>query len=125
MHYFNYKKIKENDDPYIIAEIGVNHEGSLKNAKKIASKNSPYYWNLKKEPTKSQFELFSKYDNFNERDYRKLANFCKKIKIDFLSTPFDLDSVDLLYPLIPAYKISSSDITNYPLLEKISSKKNQ
>ena len=145
MHYFNYNKIKENDDPYIIAEIGVNHEGSLKNAKKmilyakkagahaakfqtykakkIASKNSPYYWNLKKEPTKSQFELFSKYDNFNERDYRKLANFCKKIKIDFLSTPFDLDSVDFLYPLIAAYKISSSDITNYPLLEKISSKK--
>ena len=145
MYSFNYSKIKKNNDPYIIAEIGVNHEGSLENAKrlilsakrggahatkfqtykakKIASKNSPYYWDLKKEPTESQFELFSKYDHFNEHDYRKLAHFCKKNKIDFLSTPFDLESVDFLDSLMPAYKVSSSDITNYPLLEKISSKK--
>ena len=40
-----------------------------------------------------------------------------------MSTPFDLDAVDLLRPLVPAFKISSSDITNYPLLKKISKTK--
>tara|TARA_B100002051_G_C16707413_1_gene624610 strand:- start:203 stop:1255 length:1053 start_codon:yes stop_codon:yes gene_type:complete len=145
MNIFNYEKIKKNNIPYIIAEIGVNHECSMKNAKKlilsakrggahaakfqtykaykIASKNSKSYWDLKQESTKSQFELFSKYDKFNEKDYKELSQFCKKNRIDFLSTPFDLESVDFLYKLMPAYKISSSDITNYPLLEKISLKK--
>ena len=144
MNIFNYEKIKKNNIPYIIAEIGVNHECSMKNAKKlilsakrggahaakfqtykaykIASKNSKSYWDLKQESTKSQFELFSKYDKFNEKDYKELSQFCKKNRIDFLSTPFDLESVDFLYKLMPAYKISSSDITNYPLLEKISLK---
>ena len=145
MQIFNYNKIKKRNIPYIIAEIGVNHEGSIKRAKKliyyakksgahaakfqtykankIAVKKSKYYWDIRKEPTRSQFELFSKYDSFNENDYKELAKYCQKLKIDFLSTPFDLDSVDFLYPLMPAYKISSSDITNYPLLKKISLKK--
>ena len=72
--------------PYVIAEIGVNHEGSLATAKKLielahqggahaakfqsykantlASKNSPAYWDTTKEATLSQHELFQKYDNF-------------------------------------------------------------
>ena len=145
MKIFNYNKIKKNNLPYIIAEIGVNHEGSIKQAKKliyyakkngahaakfqtykankIAAKKSKFYWDIGKEPTRSQFELFSKYDSFDEKDYKELAKYCRKVKIDFLSTPFDLDSVDFLYPLMSAYKISSSDITNYPLLRKISLKK--
>jgi|TARA_B100001971_G_C18207836_1_gene548730 N-acetylneuraminate synthase len=145
MKIFDYKKIKKNNIPYIIAEIGVNHEGSIKRAKKliyyakkngahaakfqtykankIAAKKSKFYWDVRKEPTRSQFELFSKYDCFNENDYKELAKYCRRVKIDFLSTPFDLDSVDFLHPLMPAYKISSSDITNYPLLKKISLKK--
>ena len=131
-------------EPYIIAEIGVNHEGSLENAKrlielakeggadaakfqsykasKIASKNSPSYWDLSKETTKSQYELFKKYDNFNEKDYIKLAEHCKKIDIDFLSTPFDHDAIDFLDELVPFYKIASADITNFPFLEKIALK---
>ena len=142
---FNYYKIKKSDIPYIIAEIGVNHGGSIEKAKKliyyakkggahaakfqtykankIAVKKSKFYWNIKKEPTRSQFELFSKYDCFKENDYKELAKYCRKIKIDFLSTPFDLEAVDFLYPIMSAYKVASADITNYPLLEKISSKK--
>jgi len=138
---FNYNKIKKNNLPYIVAEIGVNHECSIKKAKKLillakkggahaakfqtytaeklAKVNSKAYWDTSKEKTKSQFELFSKFDKFKSDDYKKLARFCRKIKIDFLSTPFDLDSVQMLKPLVPAFKISSSDITNYPLLEKI------
>ena len=131
--------------PYFVAEIGVNHEGSMKEAKKlidsakrggadavkfqtykaekIAAKNSPYYWDIKKEKTKSQFELFSKYDKFDLKHYKILAAYCQKKNIEFLSTPFDLDAVDFLNPLVRMFKISSSDITNLPLLEAVESKK--
>jgi len=127
-------------DPYIIAEIGVNHEGSLKTAirlireakeggahaakfqsykaGKIASINSPAYWDTTKEPTESQYSLFQKYDSFEPEDYEKLAAYCREIGIDFLSTPFDLDAVDFLAPLVPVFKIASADITNVPLIRK-------
>ena len=51
-----------------------------------------------------------------------LSNYCKKKSIDFLSTPFDENSVDFLDPLMNFYKVASADLTNYPLLKKISSK---
>lgn len=131
-------------NPYIIAEIGVNHEGSLDLAKrlielakqggahaakfqsykagKIASKHSPAYWDLSQEPTTSQFELFQKYDAFGPSEYRELAAHCEKVGITFMSTPFDLEAVDFLDPLMPAYKIASADLTNVPLLRKIAEK---
>lgn len=124
--------------PYIIAEIGVNHEGKLDLAMKlidqaksagadavkfqsykaelIASKNSPAYWDLGKESTTSQYELFCKYDSFWKKEYEELSEYCRKIGIDFLSTPFDLESCNFLADLMPAFKISSSDITNKPLI---------
>ena len=138
---FNYINIQRKNASYIIAEIGVNHECSIKVAKKlillakrggadaakfqtykaekIVKKNSKAYWDIKKEKTKSQFELFSKLDKFQPEDYKNLALYCKKLKIDFLSTPFDLESVSFLNPLVPLFKISSSDITNIPLIKKI------
>lgn len=127
-------------EPYIIAEIGVNHEGDMALAKrlideakeggahaakfqsykagKIASKNSPAYWDTSKEPTDSQYKLFQKYDGFEAEDYGELAAYCEEIGIDFLSTPFDLEAVDFLAPLMPAFKIASADITNIPLIRK-------
>ena len=77
----------------------------------------------KKEKTKNQYELFSKLDKFDLDDYKKLYQYSKKIKIDFLSTPFDLESVDFLKSLVPAFKISSSDINNFPLIRKIADTK--
>jgi len=130
--------------PYIIAEIGVNHEGSMDTAKKLidmakeggadaakfqsykadtlASKNSPSYWDTNKEPTKSQHELFQKYDQFEPKDYVALADYCNKTGIDFVSTPFDDNAIEFLYPLMPFYKIASADITNIPFLRKIAAK---
>ena len=131
--------------PYIIAEIGVNHECSMKKAKKliylakkggadaakfqtykahlITSKYAKSYWDTNKEKTKTQFELFKKYDSFEKRHYLELAKYCRKLDIEFISTPFDIEAVDMLDPLMRFYKISSSDITNLPLIEKIASKK--
>lgn len=131
--------------PYIIAEIGVNHENSYDTAVKIidlakeggadavkfqsykadllASKDSPAYWDTNKEETLNQNELFKKYDSFNEDEYIKLSEYCKKINIQFLSTPFDIYSIAYLDPIVPFFKIASADINNFQLLERISKTK--
>lgn len=131
--------------PYVIAEIGVNHEGSLSQAKRLielakegganaakfqsykadtlASKHSPAYWDTTKEPTRSQHQLFQKYDSFGPADYVALANHCCQIGIDFLSTPFDDAAIEFLDPLVPFFKIASADITNIPFLRKVAAKK--
>lgn len=91
-------------------------------AETIASKNSPSYWDLTKEPTTSQYELFKKLDGFNREDYEELYKYCKEIGIDFMSTPFDYNSADYLNDFVDIYKISSSDITNIPFLKHIARK---
>ena len=89
----------------------------------LASKFSPAYWDTTKEKSKNQYELFKKYDSFGLNEYKILYRYCKKLNIDFSSTPFDLSSVDELNPYLKFFKVSSSDITNFPLLSKIASKK--
>jgi len=130
-----------NNSLYIIAEVGVNHEGSMSKARELidlakqgganavkfqtykadtlASKNSPSYWDLNKEPTTSQHDLFKKYDSFGPDEYIQLADYCSKIGIDFCSTPFDDKAIDLLDPLMQFYKIASADLTNTPFIRKI------
>lgn len=137
---------------YIIAEIGVNFYDISKkyninpldacklmivNAKNngadavkfqaykadtLVSKNSPAYWDTNLEPTKTQHELFKKHDSFNEEEFKFLADFCKSQNIEFICTPFDLNSVEYLNKYVNVYKISSSDITNKPLLEAVGRK---
>lgn len=138
--------------PFLIAEIGVNFYDTAKaenispieaakkyvyeakmagvdavkfqsyKANTIVSKNSPAYWDTKKEPTKTQYELFTKHDSFNEEDYIELANYCKQINVQFMSTPFDYNSADYLNDLVDIYKISSSDLTNLPFIRHIAQK---
>lgn len=130
--------------PYVIAEIGVNHEGNINLAKemirqvadagaqcakfqsykadKIAALDSPSYWDLKKESTRSQYELFQKYDSFGMVEYKELKEECDEVGVDFITTPFDLEVVDHLNSLQKFYKVASADITNLPLLKKISEK---
>jgi len=132
------------ESPFLIAEAGVNHEGSLDKAfemieaaagsgadmikfqsykaETIASKNSPAYWDQDKESTNSQYKLFKKYDSFEDDDYLKMAEHCKKNNILFSATPFDEHFADSLEPLMPVYKIASADITNKPLLVQIARK---
>ncbi|MEO6695331.1 MAG: N-acetylneuraminate synthase family protein [Ignavibacteria bacterium] len=127
--------------PYVIAEAGVNHEGKMELAKRlideaaeggahaikfqtykaesIASKESVSYWDLSKEPTTNQVELFKKYDKFWKKEYEELKVECDKSGIEFMSTPFDIEAADFLNDLMPVYKISSSDITNFPFINHI------
>lgn len=88
----------------------------------LASKYSPYYWDIKEEPTESQYELFKKYDTFSEKEYEDLSLFCDRIGIEFCSTPFDFESSDYLNRMMNVFKISSSDLTNIPFIEHISKK---
>jgi len=69
--------------------------------------------------SKSQFEMLRKLQ-LNEDAHRKLMAYCKAKKITFLSSPFDLESIDLLSDLgIETFKIPSGEITNLPFLRKI------
>ena len=86
-------------------------------AEALAAKESPYYWDISEEPTRSQYELFKKYDTFGEAEYRELAKYSEECGVEFLSTPFDIESADYLCPLMNVYKISSSDLNNLPFIE--------
>ncbi|AUN11672.1 acetylneuraminic acid synthetase [Clostridium botulinum] len=146
------ESIKNSKDAFIIAEIGVNYYDiakkesitaleaaklMIKEAKnagaqaakfqtykagKIASKKAPAYWDTTEENTKSQYELFTKFDKFGESEYVELAKYCEEIGIMFMSTPFDFESADYLNDLMAIYKISSSDLTNLPFIQHIAKK---
>lgn len=141
-----------NTKPYVIAEMGVNFYDTAKvlnitpldaaklyidkaaevgvdcakfqsyKADTIVSKNSPAYWDLKKEPTKTQHALFQKHDRFNESDYRELCEYTHAKGMDFTSTPFDYASADYLEKMVDFYKISSSDLSNIPFIQHIGAK---
>lgn len=134
-------KFKFKSKPYLIAEVGVNHENNLNLAEKIikqaaiggasavkfqtykaellASKKSPAYWDTSKVKINSQFKLFKKYDKLKNNHYVKLKKICDYYKVDFLSTPFDNHSAEMLNKLVKYFKIASADINNKPLLDCI------
>lgn len=128
---------------YIIAEAGDNHNGDFNTALKlvdvakragadcvkfqtfvteeIISKYAEMAEYQKKNTGKeeSQFEMVKRIElSFDE--FRKIKEYCDRVGIQFLSTPFDLKSVDFLNELgVPFFKIPSGEITNYPYLIKI------
>lgn len=132
---------------FIIAEAGVNHNGSIDLAKKmvdvakdcgcdavkfqtfktenLVSKNArkAEYQEQTTGAGESQFEMIKKLELSYEQ-FRELKNYCFDKEIIFLSTPFDLESVDFLASLaMPIFKIPSGEITNLPYLRKINSLK--
>ncbi|MCR4653385.1 MAG: N-acetylneuraminate synthase family protein [Eubacterium sp.] len=88
----------------------------------IALEQSPSYWDLREEPTNSQYELFKKYDAFSEKEYRELAEYSMEVGVEFMSTPFDINSVNYLESLMNVYKISSSDLNNLGFVKAIAQK---
>lgn len=129
---------------YIIAEAGVNHNGSLEMAMelikaaasaganavkfqtfqsdKIASKyaEKAAYQKKASKQKESQLEMLKKLE-LSESDHFRLAKYCRELNINFMSTPFDEESVELLSQKLqlPILKISSGEVTNAPLLLKI------
>lgn len=140
------RTIGENEPPFIIAEIGNNHNGSIDNALeliKIANNigvDAVKFQVKNIEKSFSQELLDSLYVNENSfgKTYREhkqalefskeqlveIYEFSRKLGIICFSTPFDTDSVDLLETIDnPIYKISSFHVTDLPLIEKISKTK--
>jgi N-acetylneuraminate synthase/N,N'-diacetyllegionaminate synthase len=137
--------IGEGKPCFIIAEAGVNHNGSLELAKKLidaakdAEVDAVKFQTFKaekvvtqkaekaeyqKETTGkgSQYEMIKKLE-LTEYDFKDLAKHAKEKNIMFLSSPFDKESVDLLDGLnVPAFKVASGEVTNFPLLRYIAKK---
>lgn len=131
----------------IIAEIGVNHNGDIELAKRMILEAKRCGADIVKFQTAKLDSLVTKYakkaeyqientgsDNsqFNMlkklllsySDFSMLDKFCKEHEIQFLSTPFDCDSIDFLNDFsMPFWKIPSGEITNYPYLVKIANTK--
>ena len=124
---------------YIIAEAGVNHNGSfeiacrLADAAKEAGADCVKYQTFKSENLVSKNAQKAEYQKKTTGDssqqdmlkklelsfdsFVKLKEYCDKIGICFLSTPFDFDSIDFLNSLdMPFWKIPSGEVTNYPYL---------
>ena len=127
----------------IIAEAGVNHNGSISMAKELIdiastagadfvkfqtfkakrlvtrkAEKANYQKNLTKE-NETQYEMLKKLE-LTVSNHKKLIEYCKKKNIGFLSTGFDLESIQLLVNLdIQLFKIPSGEITNLPLLRRI------
>jgi len=130
---------------FVIAEAGVNHNGSIKIAKKMidvaidARADAIKFQTFKAEKLVSKFapktEYQKKTTNINESQYMmikrleldidthsKLMNYCKNKGIIFLSSPFDLESIETLDKLgLETFKIPSGEITNLPYLRKLGS----
>ena len=128
----------------IIAEAGVNHNGSLNLAKllvdkaveagadivkfqtfkseKLVSKSAKQAEYQQKNIGKSggsQLDMLKKLE-LSQEDHKKLISYCNEKGIRFLSTAFDMDSVDFLHSLkLGLWKIPSGEVTNYPYLRKI------
>ena len=108
----------------IIAEAGVNHNGNIEMAKQLieaAADAGVDYVKFQTFKTEKQFEMLKKLE-LSIDDHHQLIAHCKLHTIKFLSTAFDLDSIDLLHNLgIDLFKIPSGEVTNLPYLKKIGS----
>ena len=127
----------------IIAEIGVNHNGNVNLAKKMIRKAkkcgadivkfqtlfADEFVKLDTKKVKYQLANTSRKENhyqmikkleLNKSDFVEIKKYCDKIKIEFLSTPYDLKSVALLEDLkVKQYKVSSADLVDMSLHKKI------
>jgi N,N'-diacetyllegionaminate synthase len=141
------RKIGFGEPTFVIAEAGVNHNGKLLLAKRLVdiacdagadavkfqtfraerltgpSAEKAAYQKRTTPADESQLVMLKQLE-LSEADFRELWDHCRTRNIIFLSTPFDEESVDFLDVLgVPAFKVPSGEITNWPLLERVAAKK--
>ena len=133
--------------PFFIAEISANHNGSINRAKKLiklAKKNGADAVKLQTytpdtmtpKSNKDHFKIkkglwkgYNLWDLYNKGHtpyswHKELFEYARNINIKIFSSPFDETAVDLLESLnCPFYKVASFEITDYPLIKKISKTK--
>ncbi|MBI4423410.1 MAG: N-acetylneuraminate synthase [Elusimicrobia bacterium] len=129
---------------FIIAEAGVNHDGSLEQAHRLvdaavesgadavkfqtftaellangAAPRAPYQ--QREVGAGSQVEMLRRLE-LEDKAFVELAAHCSRAGIEFMSTPFHKEAADLLEPLVRRFKIGSGDLTDIPLLEHVARK---
>ncbi|HXI60357.1 MAG TPA: GNAT family N-acetyltransferase [Polyangia bacterium] len=126
---------------YFIAEAGSNHDGRLEQARQLIDLAVEAGADAVKFQAFTAASLYPKSAGQSEylKDSRSiydiirdlempldwvpvLAAYCAERGVDFLCTPFDFHSADVLEPYVPAFKIASYDMTNYPLLQHVARK---
>ena len=136
--------MRKNKKTLIIAEIGVNHNGKLSIAKKLIkkaadvkadivkfqmfkpqnlvtphAKKASYQIGKKEKLLSKQIDMLKKFE-LNYEKFLKITKFCKKLKIEFCASCFDIESINLFKKLkTKRIKIPSGEITNFILLKKI------
>lgn len=128
---------------YIIAEAGVNHNGDLKIAKEmvlaakragadaikfqtfvtenLVTRNAQMadYQKQNTGQQETQFEMLKRLE-LSYDDYKELKELCSETGIEFLSTPFEIESIKMLEKLdVDKFKVPSGEVTNYPYLVQI------
>lgn len=132
---------------FIIAEAGVNHNGSFElakqlvdkavwagadcikfqtfNSKNLVSKNAQKAEYQKKttDSSETQLDMLKKLE-LSKEEFVEIRDYCNQKGIMFLSTPFDLESIDFLSSIgVKTWKVPSGEITNYPFLRAIGKRK--
>lgn len=135
------KIISDKSDPFFIAEIGINHNGSLETAKKLIDmakdagadavkfqKRTPEVCvpekqkNVMKQTPWGEMTYleYKKRIEFGEKEYKEIDEYCKEKGILWFASPWDIESVNFLEKFnIPLYKIASAKLTDKDLLMKI------
>jgi len=145
-----FKEIKKRKDPYIIAELGSNHNGDMDLARKLIDAAHDSGADCVKFQSWTKNTIFSKKkfeenyfisDDYRDRDdftleeiveafsisesqLQEMCDYSRKAGIDCISTPFSEQEVDFLVDVmdVPFIKIASMDLNNYPFLEYIAKK---
>ena len=136
-------KLDKNNQIDIIAEIGVNHDGNfekairlIQEAKKCGANTAKFQtlfarnfvkkdtkkvlYQSKTTPNKESHYKMIKNLELSAYDFFRINNFCKKIKINFLSTPYDLESLEILKKIkATRYKTASTDLVDHILHREI------
>jgi len=133
------QNVGESEPTYIIAEIGINHQGEVEIAKKLIKEAADAGANAVKFQKRSIMRILTHeglempYDNRNsfgktygehkkalelsESEYQELQEFAQEHQVDFIASGWDEESIDFLDNLgVPFYKMASADLTNIPLL---------
>ena len=138
-------KITKRKPPFLIAEIGINHNGSIKLAKKLIDLAKKYNFNSvkfqkrdpeicvpeyqKKEIRNTPWGVmtyleYKKKIEFGEKEFKEIDNYCKKIKIDWFCSPWDANSLKFMKKFKTKYnKVASAMLTNLNLIELIAKEK--
>lgn len=135
------RQISHEDPTFVIAEAGINHNGSLQIAKQLVDiaaeagadavkfqkrkLTQTYVRDVVEDPAIAEMGVEYTVSNLKDvlltdSQYKRIAEYCDEKGIQFLCSPWDVDSIEFLEDLdIPIYKVGSPDLTNFVLLERL------